>query len=196
MGYLQSVLIGFELDTFEAEKIQWLQLATGLTFEPFNELAERFNQLANSKARVNSQLRDSLRKRTKHTPMDHAPAAVRQRFDSMFDRVTDELEQGIISAEEHLHHLWRVLRLEQRLFTNAFAEMHATGSPEPVRRAQRIISLLMQITLKTFKQREEKYITDTGKCFHMVEGCGNSRSARLVDHAPLGLNPCKSCIQA
>jgi hypothetical protein len=45
MGYLQSVLIGFELDTFEAEKIQWLQLVTGLKLEPFNELAERFNQL-------------------------------------------------------------------------------------------------------------------------------------------------------
>ena len=42
MGYLQSVLIGFELDTFEAEKIQWLQLATGLKFEPFNELVENF----------------------------------------------------------------------------------------------------------------------------------------------------------
>jgi hypothetical protein len=42
MGYLQSVLIGFELDTFETEKIQWLQLATGLKFEPFNELVENF----------------------------------------------------------------------------------------------------------------------------------------------------------
>ena len=142
--------------------------------------------------------------------MNQAPAAVRERFDSMFDRVTDELEKGIASAEkgiasaekgiasaeERLHRMLIVHRIEQRLLTDAFAEMHARGSPEPVRRAQRIISLLMQITLKTFKQREEKYITDTGKCFHMVEGCGNSRSACLVDHAPLGLNPCKSCIQA
>jgi hypothetical protein len=148
---------------------------------------------------VNSQLEDTCqitKTSQAHAAMNEAPAAVRLRFNSMYERVTDELEQGIVGAEERLHHMWGVHRLGQRLLTNAFAEMHAIGSPEPVRRAQRNISLLMQDTLKKFKQHENKFITNTGICFHMVEHCGNCRSSVPVQHAPLGLNPCKRCIQA
>ena len=128
-------------------------------------------------------------------PMNQAPAAVRERFDSMFDRVTDELEQGIASAEERLHRMLKVHRIQERML-NDIGEMHAIVPPELVLRVQHFISLLMLITLKTFKQHENKYITDTGKCFHAVERCGNSKSSVRVQHAPLGLNPCKSCIQA
>ena len=128
--------------------------------------------------------------------MNQAPAAIRERFGWMFGRVADELENGIASAEERLHRILFVYRTEQRMLHHALAEMAGGGSPEAVRRARRSITVLMLRTLETFEQHEHKYITNTGKCFHMVEGCGNSRSARLVDHAPLGLNPCGSCIQA
>jgi hypothetical protein len=76
MGYLQSVLIGFELDTFEAEKIQWLQLATGLKFEPFNELVENFESTSLSlETRLpNSRDTPQLKRhspRRQHGPSDH-----------------------------------------------------------------------------------------------------------------------------
>ena len=127
--------------------------------------------------------------------MNQAYAAVRIRFDSMIDRVTDELEQGIIRAEERLDYMLEVRRI-QEVMLNDIGEMYATVPPELVLLVQHVITVLMLSRLKTLRQHEQKFITDNGKCFHAVERCGNSKSSVRVQHAPLGLKSCEKCIQA
>ena len=122
-------------------------------------------------------------------------ADVRLDFDAKFDQLADDLDEAWNAEDAQL-----IARIQERIDRMVVVRMivermldGATGSPVLVRC---FVSLLMQDTLETFKQRENKYTTRTGKCFHMEEHCGNCRSSVPVQHAPLGLNPCKRCIQA
>jgi hypothetical protein len=122
-------------------------------------------------------------------------ADVRLDFDAKFDQLADDLDEAWNAEDAQL-----IARIQERIDRMVVVRMivermldGATGSPVLVRC---FVSLLMQDTLETFKQRENKYTTRTGKCFHTVEHCGNCRSSVPVQHAPLGLNPCKRCIQA
>jgi hypothetical protein len=56
--------------------------------------------------------------------------------------------------------------------------------------------MIMQPMLDNIRLRANKFITDTGSCFHSGAECKNSKTLRLVANAPLRLRPCRHCIQA
>ena len=99
-------------------------------------------------------------------------------------------DQRLAAIEERMV----ILRMMRGLIVRwpvALAPYHPAAAEEHM---DRMIALLRRV-FDGIRLRVNKYITDTGRCFHSRAQCKNSKTSRLVANASLRLLPCSHCVQ-
>ena len=85
-----------------------------------------------------------------------------------------------------------------RMIQGLIVRWHVILAPYHPAAAEELMDRMIAFLRRVFdgiRLRVNKYITDTGRCFHSRAQCKNSKTSRLVANASLRLLPCKTCVQ-